>query len=135
MLPEERKNRRRLRLESLLHEEISTLILEDVKDPECEGVVVTGVRLAKDFSSAQVLVRARSEKMDVTDRAIVALTRATSFIRRELGVRLSLRRVPRLKFIADIGLVHSVRISQILNRLAQEGKISAEEPCSEIDDG
>ena len=133
MLPEERKARRKLRLESLLLAEISSLLTYEVKDPKCEGVVVTEVRLGKDFSSAVVLVRARHEKEDVTDEALVALTRATSFIRRELGARLCLRRVPSLKFIPDRGLVDSIRVGELIYKLRAEGKLGTND--SENEDG
>jgi len=125
MLPEERKALRRMRLESLLLAEISSLVAYEVKDPRCEGVVVTEVRLCKDLSSAVVLIRARHEKEDVTEEALVALTRATSFIRRELGARLCLRRVPNLKFIPDRGLVDSIRVGELLFQLRAEGKLGA----------
>lgn len=121
MLQEEKRQRRRERLESLLTAEISRLILEDVKDPGCAGVTVSEVRLGKDFTTAVVLVRARDANRDVTESAIPALNRAASFIRKELGTRLSLRRVPHLTFKPDLGLIHSVKIHLLLNELAEEG--------------
>ncbi len=118
MLPNERKQRRQHKLESLLLAEISDMLLEDIKDPRCVGVVIGEVRLAKDLSSAVVLVRARSGGEDVTEHALPALNHASAYIRRELGARLSLRRVPTLKFVADLGIVYSTRVTELLNKLS-----------------
>ncbi len=124
MLPDEKKQRRRKRLESLLLNEISALLASSVKDPGCRGVVLTRLRVSTDLSQALVMVRARREAQDVTGDAVLALNRAAGFIRRELHAQLALKRTPRLKFIEDRGIVESVRISTILNRLRSEGKIS-----------
>lgn len=129
-MPEEKKERRRKRLEALLLEEISALLVTSVKDPRCEGVVLTRLRVSGDLSEATVMVRARQDTEDVTGHAIVALNRAAGFIRREVGAHLQLRRTPRLRFIEDRGLVESVRVSGILDRLREEGKISAPDDAS-----
>lgn len=130
MLPEERKQRRRKRLESLLLSEISALLTSSVKDPACRGVVLTRLKVSSDLSEALVMVRARQDREDVTSEAIPALNRAAGFIRRELHRHLHLKRTPRLRFMGDRGLVESVRISTMLDRLKEEGKISGEDTSS-----
>ena len=125
MLPGEKKERRRKRLESLLLEEISELLLTAVKDPACEGVVLTRVKVSNDLAQALVMVRVRHEKEDVTAQVIPALNRAAGFIQRELGVTLELRRTPKLKFVEDQGIVESIRIAKILDTLTNEGTVSS----------
>jgi len=49
-----------------------------------------------------------------------ALGRATPFLRRQLGQRLRLRRVPELQFFYDESIAHQDRIEQILQELKAE---------------
>lgn len=121
MLPEERKNRRLKMVAATLQREVSLIILEEVKDPACSGVTIIAVKVSKDFSHAVISVRARSAELDVTDKALVGLNRASPYIRRELGSRIGLRKVPALRFVEDRGLVESVRVSELLRGLGFEG--------------
>ncbi len=104
-----------------LQREVSTIILEEVKDPDCAGVTITAVHVSRDFSHAILSVRARADKLDVTKQALAGLNRASPFIRRELSSRIALRKVPALRFIEDRGLVESVRVSELLRSLGFEG--------------
>ena len=104
-----------------LQREVSLIILEEVKDPDCSGVTITAVKVSKDFSHAVISVRARSNELDVTESALNGLNRATPYIRRELASRIGLRKVPSLKFVEDRGLVESVRVSELLRNLGFEG--------------
>ena len=99
--------------------EIGTLLSRDVKDPAIGFVTLTRVKVSPDLQLARVFYtslgdeRARRE----TQRA---LERATPFLRRHLGARLRLRRVPELKFQFDQSVEHQDRIERILLDLAEE---------------
>jgi ribosome-binding factor A len=56
-----------------------------------------------------------------------ALERATPFLRRQIGSRIRLRRVPELRFQFDESVEHQERIERILLDLEAERK-SREEP-------
>ena len=128
MLPEDRKARRRKMVAAVIQQEISAIILGEVNDPACEGTVVTGVKMNKDLSCAVVSVRGREGQVDVTERTVVALNRASSFIRRELRGRIELKKIPVLKFVEDRGLVESIRIAQLLSGISTDS-VDAEEEC------
>ena len=57
-----------------------------------------------------------------------ALTRATPFLRRHLGSRLQLRRVPEIDFRFDQAVAHQDRIEQILRDLHEEERQRASAP-------
>ena len=48
------------------------------------------------------------------------LKSAAGFLRRELGKRLSLRKTPELRFVADDSIVQSAHIAQIIDSLEDE---------------
>jgi ribosome-binding factor A len=96
--------------------ELAELLSRGVKDPGVGFVTITHVKVSPDLQLARVFYtslgddKARLE----TERA---LGRATPFLRRQLGHRLSLRRVPVLEFKYDRSIDHQDRVERILQEL------------------
>ena len=90
-------------------------ILMDVKDPRVSKLLsIVKLDVSGDMSYAKVYVSAIEGK-EKTEESVKALKGAAGFIRRELGARLSLRKVPELRFIADDSIEISAKISRIVN--------------------
>lgn len=112
------------RVAAQLRQEISEIMMRDLKDPRVGMATVTEVKLSPDLRNAIVKVSVVGEG-DGRRSAIGALEHAKGFIRRELGARLSnLRFTPDLHFQLDEGVAYSVRVSQLL-REVQEGEHNA----------
>ncbi|HEY0493315.1 MAG TPA: 30S ribosome-binding factor RbfA [Candidatus Dormibacteraeota bacterium] len=108
------------RVAAQLREEISAIILRDLKDPRIGMTSITEVRLTPDLRTASIKVSVVGES-EGQQAAIAALKRARGFIRHELGTRLTnLRFAPELHFQLDEGVAYSVRVSQLL-REVQKG--------------
>ena len=89
-------------------------VLRDVKDPRVSKLLsVVKVDVSADLSYASVYVSA-IEGMEKTQESVKALKNAAGYIRRELGARMKLRKVPELKFIADNSIEKSSQISKII---------------------
>lgn len=122
------KPKRGDRVAERLRAEIMDLLLRGaVRDPEVRDVIVTVVRVSADLRHARVYVRllepARSEAQK---QAVVAgLTRASSYIRREIAPKLKLKYQPELKFFWDEGLDQASRIEALLDEVRSESKDSA----------
>ena len=88
------------RLSDALLREVSMILLEEVKDPRLELVSISGVRLNKDLSIAEVLFThsGGAEKREEVQKGLDA---ARGFIRTQLGKRLNMRRTPELRFVWD----------------------------------
>jgi ribosome-binding factor A len=107
-------SRRRLeRVNQLLREELSRLILSEVKDPRVSTATVTRVETTPDLMHATVFVRTLSDDV-VTEEAIAGLESAEGFIRGRLSRELRLRRIPDFRFRADHSLEHVERIESLL---------------------
>jgi ribosome-binding factor A len=92
-----------------------------IDDPRLVSLVVTHVELTDDLSLARIDVRLLGDDSpELRRRALAALRGAASRLRRELGPRLALRRVPELRFVYDTGLDAARRVSEILNEIAEE---------------
>ncbi len=99
--------------------EIAELLTFAVRDPGIGFITITRVRVTPDLQQARVYYttmgdeKARRE----TQRG---LERARPMIRRHLGRRMRLRRVPELQFFFDESVGRQDRIEQILRDLEQE---------------
>lgn len=90
-------------------------ILRDVKDPRISGLLsIVKVDVSGDLSYAKVYVSA-IEGEAATIESVKGLKNAAGFIRRELGHRLQLRKVPELRFTADDSIARSAHIAGIID--------------------
>jgi len=112
-------NRRTIRINQLLREELSRLVQVEIKDPRVRSVTITRVDATQDLSYADVYVRTLTEDAPVED-AIAGLESAEGFVRRRLGRELHLRRIPDFRFHADRALEHVQRIESLLDEALGE---------------
>jgi len=102
-----------------IRHELAELIARQVHDPGIGFLTITRVKVSSDLQNARVYYtcigdeKARKE----TDRA---LGRATPFLRRNIGQRLRLRRVPELQFFYDANIETQDRIERIMLDLEAE---------------
>jgi ribosome-binding factor A len=107
-----------------LRAELSDLIARQVHDPGIGFLTITHVKVTPDLQIARVYYttlgddKARRESRR-------ALERAMPFLRRQIGTRLRLKRVPQLEFFFDESVERGDRIEQILNDLNAERAAAA----------
>ncbi len=103
-------------------------ILMEVKDPRVSKLLsIVKLDVSGDMSYAKVYVSAIEGK-EKTEESVKALKNAAGYVRRELGAKLKLRKVPELRFVADDSIEVSANISRIVNTFDKnEGEDSADE--------
>ena len=112
--------RRTERINDQLREEISALVLREMKDPRIGGLVtITEVDVSPDLSHAKVFVSVLGSE-DEKKATLRALGAASGFLQRELKRRLTIRRLPVLAFVADESIEHGSRIISLLNEAREE---------------
>ncbi len=95
-------------------------LLRQVKDPRVSKLIsIVKVDVTGDLSYATVYVSA-IEGYETTVASVKALKGATGFLRRELGARLKLRKVPELRFVADDSINISANISRIIENFKED---------------
>lgn len=93
-------SRRAVQMGDQIMQVLATLLVQEVEDPTLALVTITGVRMNRDFSIAEVLythIRGRSAEPEITK----ALYRAKGFLRSRLSKELNLRGIPELRFQWD----------------------------------
>ena len=95
-------------------------LLRDIKDPRVSKLLsIVKVDLSGDLSYATIYVSA-IEGFETTVTSVKALKGAAGYLRRELGARLKLRKVPELRFVADDSINISANISRIIENFNSE---------------
>ena len=107
------------RVADAIRDELSQLIAREVHDPGIGFITFTTVKVSPDLQLARAYYTMMGDEQARRDTAR-ALGRATPVLRRQLGQRLRLRRVPELQFFYDESIAHQDRIEQILQELKAE---------------
>jgi ribosome-binding factor A len=115
------------RVADQLRSELASLLARDVHDPGIGFVTLTRVHLSPDLQLARVMYTVLGDQSARTSTAR-ALERTTPFLRRQLGRRLRLRRVPELRFTYDDSIAGQDRIEQILKDIHAADDPHASEP-------
>ena len=103
-----------------IREELSAMLARgEVHDPEIGFITLTTVKMSPDLQLARVQYTSLGDAA-ARKKTAAALDRATPFLRRQIGERLRLRRVPVLEFRFDESIAHQDRIEQILRDLKNE---------------
>lgn len=110
------------RVEQEIYREITDILLKKVRDPRVQGVTVTGVEVSGDFQYAKVFYSILSDKASDAEKAQAGLDKATGLVRRELGERLTLFKVPEVRFLQDESVRYGEHIDQLLRQLHEREK-------------
>ncbi len=113
--------RRTERVNDLLREEISRLVLRELHDPALQhGLIsITEVEVSPDLRHARVYVSVMGSEDERTG-VFQALERARHFMERELSRRLKMRQTPELMFRQDDSIERGVRLTQLIKEVAKE---------------
>jgi len=104
------------RIDALLREEIGAILTREVSDPAIGFVTVTDVQTAPDLSHAQVWFSVIGQP-DERAASVAALKRAMPYVRRLLGGRIRLRRIPDLHVRVDETSERGTRVLKLLSEL------------------
>jgi ribosome-binding factor A len=116
-------NHRRGRVAHDLRATLAEILRKRVSDPRLEQVTVSAVETTPDYSLARVFFWTRSDPGD----ALRAFDKARPFIRRCLGERVKLRRVPELEFRLDESLERAERVEEILREIDGDRRVREQE--------
>jgi ribosome-binding factor A len=111
--------RRQRQVAELVHRELSSLLLFEVRDPRLEGLTITEVRVTPDLLLARIFFTLLDKESPVQE-AQSALESASGFLRSKLGARVRLRSVPELVFMHDSSAAYGQQIDALLDQIAEE---------------
>jgi ribosome-binding factor A len=112
------------RIADQIRSELAQLLAREVHDPGIGFVTITRVQVTPDLQQARVFYTSlgpTGEDEKARRDSGRALGRAAPFLRRQIGSRLRLKRVPELRFLYDESIAGQNRIEQLLNELHTSG--------------
>ena len=101
--------------------EVADILMRKIKDPRVHDVTVTDVELTGDLRIAHIFVTTL-ETGEAERDVFTGLSKASGFVRSELGRRLSLRYLPDVIFKKDVSGPRGDRIMQLLEGLHGESE-------------
>ena len=109
---------RREKVEELIKQETSKIILNNLKDPRIGFVTVTHVKVSKELRNAIIFVSLMGNETQVKE-CWAGLQSSVGFIRRELGHAIRLRYTPEISIKVDNSLDYSIHIQELLKEVEE----------------
>lgn len=112
------KDVRKAKVESLIQQELSTLIMQgDIKDPRVNTFLsIKEVRVSPDLSLAKVYMSS-FETPAKLEKAVEALNHASGYIQHQMKKRLVMRIIPRVAFFMDTTLAEAFELNKKIDQL------------------
>jgi ribosome-binding factor A len=107
------------KIQELIKQEVSGMILRELKDPRIGFATVTQVEVSGDLRHAKLFVSIMGNDEQKT-QTWEGLKSSLGFIRSELGKRIRLRYTPEITLQLDTSLDHSVKIQKLLDEVKKE---------------
>ena len=112
-------NRRLLKAAEAIREVVAASILTELRDPRVRDVTVVGVQVSPDMREAKVSISVMGDE-NQQQLSLRGLQNAAGFLQSKIARRIDTRYTPRLQFVIDKGVKHSLEIGDILANLARE---------------
>jgi ribosome-binding factor A len=121
--------RRVQKVAEAIREVVSMSILTELQDPRVRDVTVTGVEASGDLRYAKVMVSVMGDetRQKLTLRGLQS---AAGFLQSKIAERIDLRYTPKLTFVLDLGVKHSIAVAQILREVLPDEQPEAAEAVS-----
>lgn len=107
------------KVQELIKQELSNMLLADIKDPRVKFVTVTAVEATSDLSYAKIYVSFYGTPQEQED-AWTGMNKALGFMRSEIAKRIRLRVAPTLILCKDTSFEYSAHIQKLLNTIKKE---------------
>lgn len=127
-------SRRLLKAAEAIREVVASSILTELRDPRVRDVTVIGVEVTPDMREAKVKVSVMGD--DTQQRlSLRGLQNAAGFLQSKIADRIETRYTPKLQFVLDKGIQHSLLVNEILQKIKDEkdGIQSTSEAGAELD--
>ncbi len=106
------------RLNHLIQQEISSILMTEVRDESLKFVTITDCDTTSDYSFCKVYFTVLDDEKK--EEVLEALEGASPFIRTKLAERIDIRHTPELKFIYDTSIEYGEHIEKIIDQIHED---------------
>ena len=112
--------RRTERINSIIQQEISDLLREQINDPRLIALIsITKVSTSPDLRHAKVFISTLGDKVN-KDEILQGFTAASGFLRRQLANSLELKHTPELSFHLDDSIERGAEVLKLIDQVTSE---------------
>lgn len=123
---------RKDRVAEQIRRELAELIRSELKDPRIGMISITDVEVTADYAHAKVFFSTLAGSEQVAG-VLAGLEKASGFLRRELGRRITIHTAPQLHFVFDQSLERGADLSALIQKAVAISETT--EPTPESDAG
>jgi len=125
-------SRRLEKAAAAIREVVSMAILTDLQDPRVRDVTVIHVEVAPDMRTAKVHVSVMGDETH-QNLSLRGLQNAAGFLQAKIAKQIDMRYTPRLSFVLDQGVKHSIAVAKILREVLPPDHAGDDEVSEPVD--
>lgn len=124
---------RKDRVSEQIRRELAKLISTELKDPRVGMISITEVEVTADYSHAKVFFSTLAGSEHLPE-VMTGLQKASGFLRRELGKRISIHMTPQLHFVFDQSLERGAELAKLIQEAVAISETSDPAPETNLGD-
>ncbi len=106
---------RGLRVADQIQRDLAEIIAFELKDPRVGMVTITEVQITPDYAHAKVFFTMLNDNKEAIQNTVNGLSKASGFIRGQLGRRLTIHTLPELHFVHDTSTARGSELSRLID--------------------
>jgi ribosome-binding factor A len=106
---------RGLRVADQIQRDLAEIIAFELKDPRVGMITITEVQITPDYAHAKVFFTMLSDDKEAIQNTVTGLSKASGFIRGQLGRRLTIHTLPELHFVHDTSTARGMELSKLID--------------------
>lgn len=126
------ESRRSKRVSKAIKQEVSKIVLYELKDPRIGYVTITNVEASPDLRTAKVLVSILGDQVS-QGTVMKGLEHARGHIQAEIAHRLKLRFTPIITFCIDESMKKGLRVLEIIEEVTKQESSEVDSNTAEHD--
>lgn len=118
---------RGVRVADQIQRDLAEIIAFELKDPRVGMITLTEVQVTPDYAHAKVYFTMLNDDPEAVQNTITGLSKATRFLRGQLGRRLTIHTIPELHFFHDTSTARGMELSKLIDEANASRAKDAEE--------
>ena len=107
---------RGLRVADQIQRDLAEIIAYDLKDPRVGMITITEVLVTPDYAHAKVFFTMLNDDPEAIQNTVTGLSKASGYIRGQLGRRLTIHTLPELHFVHDTSTARGIELSKLIDQ-------------------
>jgi ribosome-binding factor A len=106
---------RGVRVADQIQRDLAEIIAYELKDPRVGMITITEVQVTPDYAHAKVFFTTLADSDEAVQNTLSGLSKASGFIRGQLGRRLTIHTTPELHFVHDMSTARGIELSKLID--------------------